>query len=262
MRRRAIYTCLALIALVGLAIPAGAFAKKKSKRPSITRVTPMRLPVGGKLTIRGKRFSSKRRRNTVIFLGPGRRTAFAKPKRVSSHKLVVIVPAAAGRLLGSRRTARYRLRVIVRRRNSRWTPRRLSPVVLSSRARDDETGTPSSACESGDSDGDLLPGSTELSIGTDPCLADRDGDGVQHGYEFQSAKDLNNDEDQQPNTSLHYPGKRPNPNPLDPSDAAIDFDGDSLTLAEEQRLWRFSDAAPRTLTPLSYSDGEQYSIYR
>ena len=36
---------------------------------------------------------------------------------------------------------------------------------------------------------------------------------------------------------LPYPGKRPYPNPLDPTDANIDYDGDGLTLSEEYRLW-------------------------
>src|SRR5919198_4232917 len=129
MRRRATYICLALLALAALALPAGASAKKRSKSPKITRVTPMRLPVGAKLTIKGKNFSRKRSRNTVIFRGPDRRTAFAKPKRASSRKLVVVVPKGAGRALGSRRTARFKLRVVVKRRNSKWTKKRLSPVV-------------------------------------------------------------------------------------------------------------------------------------
>ena len=48
----------------------------------------------------------------------------------------------------------------------------------------------------------------------DRCNADSDGDGVEDGYEYQSAVDLNDDEYQQPNTFLPYPGKRPYPNAL------------------------------------------------
>ncbi len=116
-----------------------------------------------------------------------------------------------------------------------------------------------------DDDKDLLPDTLELSIGTDPCNADTDGDGVEDGYEYQSAKDLNDDEHQQPNAYLPYPGKRPYPNPLF-KDSDVDYDGDSLTLSEEFRLWKFTYAITgtdqRTLTPLSYSDGEQYSRSR
>ena len=115
-----------------------------------------------------------------------------------------------------------------------------------------------------DDDNDLLTDATEVAIGTVPCSADTDGDGVEDGYEFQSAKDLNDDEYQNPNQILPYPGKRPYPNPLY-ADADRDYDGDSLTLANEQALWRYSYSvshmATRTLTPLSYSDGMQYSLF-
>jgi hypothetical protein len=86
---------------------------------------------------------------------------------------------------------------------------------------------------------------------------------VGDGYEYKSAVDLNNDDYQEPNQSLPYPGKRPYPNPLDPSDAGTDFDGDTLRLAAEQSLWLISSApASRTIdNPLSYSDGLQHSIY-
>ena len=63
---------------------------------------------------------------------------------------------------------------------------------------------------------------------------------------------------------LPYPGKRPYPNPLF-ADANVDYDGDSLTLAEEQSLWRYTytvnGSATRSLEPLSYSDGNKHSIY-
>jgi hypothetical protein len=110
-----------------------------------------------------------------------------------------------------------------------------------------------------DDDKDLLTDGQEQAIGTDPCNSDSDGDSVQDGYEFQSAVDLNDDEHQQPNSSLPYPGRRPYPNALF-ADAGVDYDGDTLTLQEEYSLWqRFG---PHTLSPLNYSDGEQYSISR
>jgi hypothetical protein len=108
-----------------------------------------------------------------------------------------------------------------------------------------------------DDDKDLLTDGQEQAIGTDPCSADSDGDGVTDGYEYQSARDLNDDEDQQPNDYLPYPGARPYPNPLF-SDANVDYDGDSLTLGEEFALWKY--VGNMTLSPLSYSDGEQYSV--
>ena len=53
--------------------------------------------------------------------------------------------------------------------------------------------------------------------GSNPCNLDTDGDGVDDGFEYQSAKDLNDDEYQNPNQFLPYPGKRPYPNPLSPT---------------------------------------------
>jgi hypothetical protein len=111
--------------------------------------------------------------------------------------------------------------------------------------------------DEGDDDKDMLPDGQEQSIGTNPCSSDTDGDRVPDGYEYQSARDLNDDEHQQPNDYLPYPGKRPYPNPLF-ADAGVDYDGDTLTLGEEYALWQY--VGNRTLTPLSYSDGEQYSV--
>ena len=64
------------------------------------------------------------------------------------------------------------------------------------------------------------------------CSADSDEDGVEDGFEYRSARDLNDDEYQSPNTYLPYPGKRPYANPLT-EDSDKDFDGDILQLDEE-----------------------------
>ena len=61
----------------------------------------------------------------------------------------------------------------------------------------------------------MLAAALENTLGLDACKADTDGDGVPDGYEYQSARDLNDDEYQEPNKYLPYPGKRPYPNPLD-----------------------------------------------
>ena len=272
LRPTAFLLVIAALATV-LVVPAGASAKVLSpkaaaaaasvKRPVIRRVTPMRLRVGAVLTIRGRNFSSKRRRNTVVFRHSSGRTAFAKPLRASRRKLVVRVPAAAARIL-SNKASRFRLRVLSNRRFSRFTSRRLSPVLVPGGARGIDGGTGASSCTAGDFDGDLLAGSKELSIRTDPCLADTDGDGSEDGYELQSAIDLNH---YTGGASLPYPGKRPYPNALDPTDGFVDYDGDGMSLFDEHLMWqRYSgDGAPRaghptTLTALVYSDGLQRSF--
>jgi hypothetical protein len=128
MRLRTPAFCLALVALPVLGLPAAASATREL--PSITRVTPMRLEVGAELIIRGRRFKSRRSRNTVIFQASNGRSLFVKPRRASRSKLVVVVPAALARLAGSaHKTTRFRLRVLAGR-FSRRTPRRLSPVLV------------------------------------------------------------------------------------------------------------------------------------
>jgi hypothetical protein len=165
---------------------------------------------------------------------------------------------------------RFVLQVLANRQTSK-TLRRLSPVIVPPAGAKPAPKKPSGSAPAGppppcgtgtDWDGDLIANSLESTLGTDPCKADTDGDGVTDGFEYKSAIDLNDDEFQDPNTSLPYPGKRPYPNPLDGSDANADYDGDALTSLEEQKLWNYtiSNGATRTLFPLTYSAGEQYSM--
>jgi hypothetical protein len=271
--RRLFTICLLALSAMALLVsaPAASAAKKSATEPSITRVTPMRISVGARLTIIGKNFKAKRKANTVIFRAPDGRSAFAKPRRASRRKLVVVVPGAVSRLLGGDlsdpKPTRLKLRVLAGK-FSAYTKRRLSPVVTAFGSGDGPgggkgSGAKPSCSSSADHDGDMLPNTLETQLKTDPCLMDTDGDGVKDGYEYKSAVDLNNDDYQEPNQSLPYPGKRPYPNPLDPSDPNTDFDGDSLQLSVEQGLWHSSTNPPdRQLdTPLTYSDGLQHSIY-
>jgi hypothetical protein len=275
--RRLMTICLFALAAALVAAPASLAASAPA--PTITRVKPMRVSVGNLLTITGTRFKAQRLRNTVIFRGPDGRTAFAKPRRATTRKLVVRVPAAVARLLrvsGSRqRPTRLKLRVLSGK-FSKFTPRRLSPVVTGVGDGDggpgggpggDGGGTVVVCNNSADHDGDLLPNTLELTIGTDPCLEDTDQDQMTDGWEYWSAKDLNI-------KAVPYPGKRPFPNALDPGDGApvgsgassFDFDGDGLTTLEEFRAWRYTgrsfDPARATIgleSVLGYSDGTKFS---
>jgi len=68
--RRFVITCLTLVAAALLVLPAAATAatsKASASAPQITRVQPMRISVGGTLTVTGQRYKSIRRRKTVIF---------------------------------------------------------------------------------------------------------------------------------------------------------------------------------------------------
>jgi hypothetical protein len=273
--RRTTITCFTLAAAALVALPAPAFAARKAsaKTPQITRVQPMRISVGGSLRITGRNFKALRNKNTVIFRAASGRTAFAKPRRATRRRLVVVVPASVARLLSvsddGQQPTRLKLRVLAGK-FSKFTPRRLSPVVTGTRDGDGGGGGGGTAAvcnDSPDHDGDLLPNTQELSLNLDPCIADTDGDSVEDGYEFQAALDLNH----YPRTTpLPYPGKRPYPNPLDSGDGTADgtdYDGDGLKLREEYLLWLAYSAdgvrrssRPGSLSGLLYSDGLQKSI--
>jgi hypothetical protein len=264
--RRLSLIALSLVALAAMFASTSTAAKPgkgaKASKPQITRVTPMRLGIGQTLVIRGKNFKPRKKRNTVIFRAGDGRTAFVKPRRASRKKLVLKVPASVARLLTVRDSAqqptRLKLRVLAGK-FSRFTPRRLSPVLTGIRLGED--GRPLPICKSSeDHDGDLIANVDELTYKTDPCLKDTDGDGLTDGWEFFSARDLNR-------KAVPYPDKRPFPNPLDPADATVDFDGDGLQAVEEFRAWRHTGSSFVAAmigstgfeSPLGYSDGTKFS---
>ena len=248
MRRLVPLFTLLCLAVAAMPATAGAAGKTKAKVPTIKRVSPMRQAVGRTLTIRGKNFSSSRRKNTVVFRGPGKRSAFAKPRRASRKKLVVRVPGSVERLLkksGTKRVAtRFSLRVVTKR-YGKLTKRRRSPVIVSATESGDLD------CGNGaDFDGDLLSNSREKALGTDPCLKDTDGDGSEDYFEVESALDINQ-------RAVPYPGRRPYTNPLDPSDAGHDYDGDGLSNAEESRMWARAAIAPPASLLQTYSNSQK-----
>jgi hypothetical protein len=275
--RRIVIICLTLAAAALLVLPAASTAATNGPAPEITRVQPMRVSVGGTLTITGRRFKAARLRNTVIFRNREGRTALVKPRRATTTRLVLRVSASVARLLrvsGSRqRPTRLKLRVLAGK-FSKFTPRRLSPVVTAVGSGDGPGGGGGGGggtvvvCDSdADHDNDLLTNSFELSIGTDPCLADTDNDQMSDGWEYWSAKDLNI-------KAVPYPGERPFPNALDPSDgsttgarfSSVDFDGDGLTTLEEYRAWRYTGSSLDLSrlgvgleSALGYSDGTKFS---
>jgi thrombospondin type 3 repeat protein len=227
--------------------------------PTIRRVTPLRLAIGAKLTIVGRNFVPGRRRDTVVFWRSGVPAVFLKADSATRTKLTITLTGKLARFMrvsntGAKIATRFRVRVLARRFSARFTSIAHSPVVLPPPAP--KTAPPAStACSlqsaaanpSADADGDGLSNGLELQIKTDPCNADTDGDGISDGYEYQSALDLNS-------RALPYPGKRPYPNALDPTDANTDYDGDGLTMADEYAAWvTYGHKA----FPLNYSDGTQ-----
>lgn len=275
-RRAAATAALAgLLALVvGLLFPTpDASAASGTRAPVVTGISPSKLSVGEKLTIRGRYFRAGKGRNTVVFKRAGSRAVFVKADISTSKLLRVQVPGKLSDFLavsnGTPTFTRFRIRVLGERFGKRFSARAASPLVGPEKPPEPPTPPASSAngdCDSDgtpngrdkDDDNDLLADSIELKIKTDSCKLDSDGDGAGDGYEYRAAVDLNNDEYQNANNSLPYPEKRPYPNALF-VDVVTDFDGDGLTLGEEHSLWKLSNA--RSLNRLSYSDGLQYSIY-
>jgi len=269
-----------MAALAALLVPATApadadAAKRRGKAPVITSVKPLRVAVGETLTIRGRHFVRGRNRNSVVFRRAGARPLFVKAELGTTKLLKVTVPgkleAALTRRSGAPVPTRFRLRVLSARLSRAFTAERLSPMIEPERPP--TPPTPPKPAAEGDCDGDrtlngvdldddndLLEDGREEGLKLDTCKLDTDGDGVEDGYEYRSAQDLNDDDYQSPDAYLPYPVKRPYPNPLF-ADGGVDYDGDGLTLADEQALWRHTTArwAPRDLLALTYSDGEQYT---
>jgi len=291
LRRAAGTAALGALLAPTLASPAPAQAARAPKAPVITSVSPLELAVGQTLTLKGRYFVKGRLKNTVVFKRPGGRAVFVKADLATSKLLKVTLPKKLEGALAlsgeERRRTRLEIRVLGRKL-SRATAPALSPVVapasLDIEAPPVGPGAPqvvapalapapapaaeapasaeAPATEPCKPDDDLLDEATEKRLGLDPCRPDTDADGVEDGYEYRSALDLNDDEDRSPQNVQPAPEKRPYPNPLF-GDASVDYDGDGLELGEEHALWRYSVArgAPRRLDALSYSDGEQYSVF-
>jgi hypothetical protein len=266
-----------LTALTALLVPAVAgttTASAKTRPPVVKKVTPKHVFVGQKLTIRGRHFRRGVGKNLVAFKRDGAKAVFVPAEKATAKMLVVTLPKRLEKILvvrnGTPTATRLRVRVLSKKFGKRFSSRSKSPIVGPERPdapdKPDEVD-PNADCDGdhvankndGDDDGDLLSDVYERSLSKllDTCKADTDEDGVEDGYEYQSARDLNDDEGQNANEYTPYPRKLPFPNPLDGTDGDTDHDGDDLTLMEEYRLWRLT--GPRTLERLNYSAGEQFS---
>ncbi len=251
---RALVVPLALF--LALALVPGASA---ATSPTITKVSPLKVEVGQTMTINGTGFLPGKNRNIVVFKRDGKPAIFAKADSATKTQITLKVPVKVIPFLvgndGTQGARRFRLRILAKRFGNAFTATKLSPQIGapgafggspdSSAAADcDKDGTPNSKDLDDDNDG--LPDTLEKTYGTDPCKVDTDGDGVSDLFETESAIDLNS-------RAVPYPGKKPYPNPLDGSDANIDFDQDGLTMLQEYTLWMYTGGK----LPLTYSDGDQ-----
>jgi len=269
-----------LAALTTLLVPAvagTATADAKNRAPVVKRITPKRVFVGETLSIRGHHFRPGVFKNAVAFKRAGAKVVLVRAEKSTKKLIKVKLPKRLEKVLlvqnGTPVPTRLQVRVMSTRFGKKFTSLAKSPFV--GPEKPPAPPTPKEADPNGDCDGDgqinrvdtdddndLLTDALEKSMKLDGCKADTDGDDVEDGYEYQSARDLNDDEHQEANTYLPYPEKRPYPNGLDSTDGGTDHDGDDLTLLEEYELWKVTlkNGAPRTLASLGYSAGEQYSI--
>jgi hypothetical protein len=265
-------------ALLVPAVAGTTVAAAKTRAPVVKRVAPKKVFVGQTLTIHGRHFRRGINKNTVAFKRNGAKAVFVKAEKGTTKLLKVTLPKRLEKILvvknGTPTPTRLAVRVLTSRFGKRFTSRSKSPIVGAEKPPAPPkpvTVDPNADCDGdgqinridADDDNDLLSDSYERSVSKllDTCKADTDGDGVEDGYEYQSAKDLNDDEYEVPNNPTPYPRKLPYPNPLDGEDAGVDHDGDTLTLMDEYKLWKYTIAhgTARTLS-LSYSAGKQYSL--
>jgi IPT/TIG domain-containing protein len=269
MNSRRVVLCLGALLSALLAFSASASAKS-TPTPVIKSISPMTLKVGEKLTIKGKNFLPGKNKTRVFFVRKSGGTAFARAEKATKTKLVVTLPAQLDKVLDGK-TVRVQVRVLTKK-FGKLTAAKKSPLVSpsvpgtiegpdpgvtgpGSAAGDcDKDGVPNS--EESDMDNDLLSNDDEKTLGLDPCAADTDLDGVEDGYEWFSALDLNRTVLFGERPPTPYPAKRPYPNPLF-ADAEVDYDGEGLSLGQEHALWQTYGGHA---TPLNYSDGLQTTV--
>lgn len=264
MKTRSLALSVSVLALVA----AGPVSAAGAAAPTVSSVSPLKAKVGQTLTVKGTNFIAGPKRNTVIFMSDYGPTVFVKASQATRSSMTVPLPASLEKGMrgypSNPRANRFQLRVVAREPAKSFTPASKSPVI-SPRVTTpppppdlDKDGTPDSSDT--DDDNDFLADGVEKGVSTDPRVKDTDLDGLEDGWEYYAAKDLNV-------KAVPYPGKRPFPNALDPSDANIDFDGDFLRTGEEHTLWKYTgrkfDAARLNNgiedSPLGYSDGTQTS---
>ena len=275
-------------ALAALLAPAGvAEAKKTPKKPVVTSIKPMQANIGDTITVYGRNFLKGKAQNTVVFKREGARAIFVKSDVATLRQIRVVLPARMAEYLavkdGKPTFTRFQVRVLSKRFGKIYTRTAKSPMIGPEIPKEEVApgapgtpgtpgaGTPPGEDKDGDCDGDgtknsvdpdddddLLTDEQEKTFKTEPCKRDSDGDGVEDGYEYRSARDLNDDNGvQNPDEYLPYPAKKPYPNPLF-ADSGSDYDGDGLTLLDEYKLW--NGYGGRNLTTLNYSDGKQHTL--
>ena len=178
-----------------------------------------------------------------MFKRDGGKALFVKGGLATKRQIALVIPKSLEKYMantaGKPVATRFRLRVLATKLSKTFTAAKSSPVIGPEKPPADgrrrRRPRPTRDCDGDgqlnsadpDDDNDLLADAQELALKLDPCSGDSDGDGVEDGFEYQSAIDLNNDDYQHANYVTPFPGKTPYPNPLF-ADADVDYDGDGL----------------------------------
>lgn len=228
-------------------------ASVAKKLPVVTRIDPISVAIGKKLTITGRNIVKGKNTMRVIFQRSGSNRRFSSRGRgVSTKSMTVVIPDVSADMPTLTPTV-FRIRLISKFGMAKsWSSRSRSPEIFT----DNPGGNvPPSDCDLDgvpdasdlDDDNDLLTDVEEAKIGTDLCNPDTDGDGVSDYYEYRVATELNG------GPVLVFPGRAPYPNPL-VGDSGTDFDGDGMTMTQEYAAWRYTGRMDRF-----YSDANQDS---
>src|ERR1044071_1048452 len=98
---RSLSLILAVASLLAPAV-ANAASKKKPVYPTISTISPRKLMIGEKLTIKGAHLSAGKTKSSVAFYRTGKPVVFGKADSVTRTKLVVTVSTKVGALLAQR----------------------------------------------------------------------------------------------------------------------------------------------------------------
>src|SRR5215467_1080577 len=166
MSRRTLLALLAIPVLFLLAaIPAAAKSAKakQAAAPVVKSIHPMKLKIGQRLTIRGTGFIKGKHKDTVVFMGPGKRVVWVKGDGKSTRTITLLLPTKLAVLLsnkaGALQATRLQVRVIAKRSGKAFTKRGGSPIVSPNSSTQGGSSGPSCSGvnnAAGDSDGDML----------------------------------------------------------------------------------------------------------
>ena len=208
--------------------------KKKTVKvvyPTVTSISPRKIQIGQKLTVKGTGFKPGKGKSSVAFYKTGQPVIFVKADSATATKLVVTITPKVAALLVVKDdvpvATLLRLRVIGAKMSRTWTKNSRSPIVSplpnapigqgGSLTAQQAAAQVYQTCQdnakanaAGDNDADNIDNATELANSMDPCNPDTDGDGISDGYEYRSAEDLNG------HSAPHYPSHAPVAEPARP----------------------------------------------